>query len=50
MPGLTVLRAATQFGLDAHYWGEEGRGDLVDQWGEEELHKLLECYMSLKVY
>ena len=54
MPGLTVLRAAVQFGLawlDVHYWGEDGRGQVVVAGGqEEEVHKLLECYMYLKVY
>ena len=54
MPGLTVLRAGVQFGrawLDVHYWGEQGMGEVVEEEGqEEELHKLLECYMYLKVY
>lgn len=56
MPGITVLRAAVQFGLawlDTHYWGwEHDRGEVVEAAGqeEEEIHKLLECYMYLKVY
>jgi len=54
MPGLIMLRAGVQFGLawlDVHYWGEQGRGMDEEVVGQEvELHKLLECYMYLKVY
>lgn len=59
MPGLEVLEAGLGFSLawlNAHYW-EKGRGGLGE--GEKAgkrdedyvcLHKLLECYMYLKLY
>jgi len=57
MPGVTVLRAAVQFGLawlDTHYWGEQSKGEVVEMVGQDQeeaqIHKLLECYMYLKVY
>ena len=57
MPEVTMLRAALEYGLawlDLHYWNISEAGSLPEdesQTGEGgELHKLLECYMYLKLY
>jgi len=55
MPGVTMLRAALEFALgwlDVHYWNYSDGSEPSDESQDEysELHRLLECYMYLKLY
>jgi len=53
MPCLTILQAAVEFGLSwltVHYWTDNKEEAVDDSSQEDELHKLLECYMYLKLY
>jgi len=56
LPGVTMLRAALEFGLswlDVHYWNYAPGHQVCDESQDDDtelLHRLLECYMYLKLY
>ena len=57
MPEVPMLRAALEYGLawlDLHYWNSSEAGSRPEDESQSEesgeLHKLLECYMYLKLY